>query len=164
MPRRAILGLALLLASFALGGCGSEDPKLIPQSRASQLTATVDEIGTACENNEIVKARAAVAEANRQVSELPRTLDSQLRENLRAWVEQIEGRLDNDCESEEETPTPTATATETATETPTETPTETATPRPTDTPTATPTATATEAPTVEPPPDGGVLAPEDDEE
>ena len=41
---------ALLLATFSVGACGSEDPELIPQSRASQLSATVDEIVSACED------------------------------------------------------------------------------------------------------------------
>ena len=44
MPSRATLALALLLATFSVGACGSEDPELIPQSRASELSATVDEI------------------------------------------------------------------------------------------------------------------------
>ncbi len=134
MPRRATLALALLLATFSVGACGSEDPELIPQSRASELSATVDEIVSACEDGDPAAARAAAAKANDQVSELPRSLNSRLRSNLREWVEHIEGRVDNDCEKQEEeeqTPTPTAT------ETPTETPTPTATETPTETPTPT---------------------------
>jgi outer membrane biosynthesis protein TonB len=160
MPRRATLALGLLLATFTVGACGTEDPELIPQTQASQLSATVDEIGTACEAEDPAAARAAVAKANDQVSELPRTLNSRLRANLREWLSHVEDRVDNDCEPQEKEPTPTATpsATETPTETPTPTPTETATPTPTETPTPTP----TETPTVEPPGDGGVIAPGDD--
>ena len=44
MPRRPLLALGLLLAVIPMAGCGSEDPKLIPQTRASALTSTIDEI------------------------------------------------------------------------------------------------------------------------
>ncbi len=158
MPRRPILALGLLLAVIPLAGCGSEDPELIPQTRASALTSTIDEIKAACDDNDPAKAKAAVEAANRQVSELPRRVDAELKRNIREWLTHIDDRIDRDCEEEQEkTPTPT----ETPTETPTPTPTETPTPTPTETATPEPTETATPAPTVEPPGDGGVLAPED---
>jgi outer membrane biosynthesis protein TonB len=157
MPRRATLALGLLLATFAVGACGSKDPELIPQSRASQLASTVDEITTACDDNDPDAARAAVAQANDQVSELPRTLNSRLRSNLRAWLSHIEDRVADDCKAQEKTPTPTSTPTATETPSPTATPSPTETPTPTPTPSPSPTPSAT--PTVEPPGDGGVLAP-----
>ena len=139
MPRRPILALGLLLAVIPLAGCGSEDPELIPETRASALTSTIDEITAACDAEDPAKAKAAVEAANRQVSELPRRVDAQLRRNIRRWLSHIEDRIDADCKEEkeekEETPTPAPT------------PTETATPAPTA--------------TVEPPGDGGVPAPED---
>jgi hypothetical protein len=163
MPRRATLALALLLATFAVGACGSEDPELIPQSDASQLSATVDEIGTACEEDDADAVRAAADRANQQVSELPRTVSRDLKSNLRDWIGHIEDRATNDCKGKAEaTATATATATETATETPTETPTESPTETPTESPTETPTATPSATATVEPQGDGGVLAPGDD--
>jgi hypothetical protein len=158
MPRRPILALGLLLAVIPLAGCGSEDPELIPQTRASALTSTIDEITAACDAEDPAEAKAAVETANRQVSELPRRVDARLKRNIRQWLSHIEDRIDSDCkQEEEETPTPTPT------ETPTPTPTETPTPTPTETPTPAPTETATPAPTepVEPPGDGGVPAPED---
>ena len=158
MPRRPILALGLLLAVIPLAGCGSDDPELIPQARASALTSTIDEITAACDAEDPAKAKAAVEAANRQVSELPRRVDADLRRNVRQWLSHIEDRIDSDCEEEqEETPTPTPT------ETPTPTPTETPTPTPTETATPAPTETATPAPTapVEPPGDGGVPAPEE---
>jgi outer membrane biosynthesis protein TonB len=157
MPRRPSLALGLLLVAVPLAGCGSEDPELIPQTRASALTSTIDEIQAACDDNDTAKAKAAVRAANQQVSELPRRVDAQLKENVRDWLSHIEDRVDEDCKAEEETPTPTPSATETPTPTPTETP----TPEPTETPTPEPTETPTPEPTVEPPGDGGVLAPED---
>jgi hypothetical protein len=158
MPRRPPLALGLLLAAIPLAGCGQEDPELIPQTRASALTSTIDEINSACSANDTAKAKAAVEAANQQVSELPRRVDSELKSNLREWLRHIDDRIDQDCaKEEEETPTPTPTPTETATPEPTET----ATPEPTETATPEPTETPVPTPTVEPPGDGGVIAPED---
>src|SRR5829696_1032747 len=166
MPRRLPLALAVLLAGAPLTGCGSEDPELIPKTRASALTSTIDEIQSACDDKDTAKAKAAVKAANRQVSELPRRVDPSLKRNVRDWLNHIDDRIDQDCKKkEEETPTPTATETETETPTPTPTPTptrtETPTPTPTDTPTPEPTETPTATPTVEPPGDGGAQAPGD---
>jgi outer membrane biosynthesis protein TonB len=157
MPRCPSLALGLLLVAFSLAGCGSEDPELIPQTRASALTSTIDEITAACDDNDTAKAKAAVEAANQQVSELPRRVDAELKRNIRDWLNHIGDRIDEDCKAEE-TPTPTPSATETPTPEPTETP----TPEPTETPTPEPTETPTATPTVEPPGDGGVIAPEDD--
>ena len=156
MPRRPSVALGLLLVAVPLAGCGSEDPELIPQTRASALTSTIDEIQAACDDNDTAKAKAAVQAANQQVSELPRRVDAELKRNIRDWLTHIDDRIENDCKAEE-TPTPTPSATETATPEPTET----ATPEPTETATPEPTETATPAPTVEPPGGGGVIAPED---
>jgi len=158
MPCRSSLALGLLLAAVPLAGCGSENPELIPQDRASALTSTIDEINAACDAKNTAKAKAAVEAANQQVSELPRRVDAELKRNIRQWLRHIDDRVDQDCAKEEEsTPKPTPTATETPTPTPTETP----TPTPTETPTPTPTETPSATPTVEPPGDGGVIAPED---
>ncbi len=159
MPRRPILVLGLLLAVIPMAGCGKEDPELIPQTRASALTSTIDEITAACDAEDPAKAKAAVEAANQQVSELPRKVSRELKNNITDWLSHIEDRVDSDCKAKaEETPTPTATEspTPTPTESPTPTPTETATPEPTETP-----AEPTPTPTVEPPGDGGVPAPED---
>ncbi|HEX5781772.1 MAG TPA: hypothetical protein VFX80_07610 [Solirubrobacteraceae bacterium] len=158
MPRRPPLALGLLLVAVPLAGCGSEDPELISQTRASALTSTIDEITAACDDNDTAKAKAAVDAANQQVSELPRRVDGELKRNIRDWLNHIDDRIDRDCKAEE-TPTPTPEPTETPTPEPTETP----TPEPTETPTPEPTETPTPTPTVEPPGDGGVIAPEEDD-
>jgi hypothetical protein len=160
---RSVLVTAML--AFLAAGCGeSEDGRLIPSDRADSLLATVDRIEAACDAEDPDRASELVDEAGSQVSELPRSVDGALKDNLRAWLEQIRDRLDDDCEAEAEEPTPTATPTETAT------PTATATPEPTETPTATPTATPeptetpapTEAPTEAP--GGGAEAPDPGED
>jgi hypothetical protein len=162
MPRRPLLALGLLLAAVPMAGCGSDNPELIPETRASALTSSIDEITAACDDNDTAKAKAAVQAANQQVSELPRRVDAALKRNLRDWLNHIEDRVDEDCKKdEEETPTPSATETPTPTETATPEPTETATPEPTETATPEPTETPTPTATVEPPGDGGVIAPED---
>src|SRR5262245_46771002 len=157
MPRRPLLALGLLLTAIPVAGCGSEDPELIPQTRASALTRTIDEISAACDAHDTANAKAAVQAANQQVSELPRRVNADLKRNVRDWLNHIDDRVEQDCKEAEAAPTPSPTQTETPTPTPTETP----TPTPTETPTAEPTETPTASPTVEPPGDGGVLAPED---
>ena len=160
MSRRPIVALGLLLAALA-AGCGREEQTLIPESDASRLTATVDEIAAACDDEKPDEARAAVTAANQQVSELPRRVDAELRRNLREWLNHIDERVEQDCEPEE-TPTPTATAAPTEAPTSTPEPTETPTPEPTETPTPAPTEEPPPEPTVEPPGEGGVPAPESD--
>jgi outer membrane biosynthesis protein TonB len=161
MSRRPFLVLGLLAAAFA-GGCGREEQNLIPQARAAELTAAVDQIERACESEDADRAHAAVTAANQQVSELPRRVDAELKRNVRDWLNHIDERIDRDCKAEE-TPTPTPEATETPTETPTPTPTETPEATPTPTATPEPTTEPPAAPPVEPPGEGGVPAPEGDD-
>ena len=151
--RRGLLLLGPLLFAALWAGCGSDNPKLIPQTQSAALVETIDEIGAACDDGDADRARAGVEAANQQVSELPRAVDQRLRENIRGWLAHVQGRIDNDCKAEETpTPTPSETPTETPSPTPTAAPTETATPEATETPAP--------EPTVEPPGDGGVPAPE----
>jgi hypothetical protein len=161
MPRRRSLALGLLLTVIPLAGCGSENPELIPQSRASALSSTADQIASACDANDTVKAKAAITAANQQVSELPRKVNAKLRKNLQDWLAHISDRVDQDCKKKSESsPTATATPSQTETPTPTETSTPTPTPTETSTPTPTETATASPSPTVSPESNGGVSAPD----
>jgi hypothetical protein len=145
----------LCCAAVVVGGCGSSNPRMIPEDRATELISTVDEIGRRTAAGQCVEAAAAVGQAHREVVELPRTVAPRLKRNMLAWLDYIERRLPRDCRSQaEETPTstPTATETETPTATPTSTPTETETPTPT--PTPTPTDTVAPEPTITVEPDG----------
>jgi hypothetical protein len=144
MPRRPLLALGLLLAVIPMAGCGSEDPELIPQTRASALTSTIDKITAACDAEDPATAKAAIEAANQQVSELPRRVSRELKDNISEWLAHIEDRVDSDCKAEEE-------------ETPTPSPTETATPTPTETATPTPTPTPTSD-------TGGATGPPEDEQ
>jgi outer membrane biosynthesis protein TonB len=159
MRHRSTLGLALAAVALATG-CGQQNERLIPQDQARILVDTVDQIDTACADEDVKTARAAVNEAEAQVSELPRGVDGALKDNMRDWLSHIEGRLARDCAPRQEE-TPTATSTPTPTETPTPTPTETPTPTPTPTKTPTPTPTPTRTPTPTPTPTdtGGASAP-----
>jgi hypothetical protein len=97
MPRRSLLAFWLLLAAIPLAGCGSENPELIPQDRASALTSAIDQINAACDANDTAKAKAAIEAANQQVSELPRRVDADLKRNVRQWLRHIDDRVDEDC-------------------------------------------------------------------
>jgi hypothetical protein len=156
MRRLRLLALGPLLAAL-VAGCGQSNPALIPSTRADALNATVDEITKACDAHDTTKARAAVEAANQQVSALPRKTDATLRQNLRDWLSHIAARVDRDCKA---TSSATPTATPSATDTPSPSPSPSPTDTPTDTPTPTPSASATPTPSVQPPGNGGVSAPE----
>ena len=158
MRHRALLALVPALAVLA-AGCGQDDPSLIPENRATALVETVDQIESACADEDAIAAQRQVDEARSQITELPRRVDEKLKQNMQDWLDRIERRIDNDCEAApEETATPEPTETPAPTETPTPTPTETPTPTPTPTPTATETPAPTETPGTE---EGGAPAPED---
>jgi hypothetical protein len=145
--------LAAALGAFALAGCGSENPALIPQGDADQLTALVSEARDASDAGECDRARRAVAEAELQLSGLPRKTDKRLKANLKQWLDHLDGRVAEECKAAEpdETPTPE----------PSETPTETPTAEPTEEPAETPTPTATPVPTVTVDPGTGGDLPEE---
>jgi outer membrane biosynthesis protein TonB len=161
MRRVVLLGLAAALLG---AGCGQDERGLIPQDRSQELVAAVDRIEAACAKEDPSAASDAVAEAGALVNELPRSVDQELKVNMSNWLEQIDRRVDRDCEPEpEETPEPTPTETPepTPTETPEPTPTETPEPTPTETPAPTETAVPIEPPTGG---EGGVPAPEPGDE
>jgi hypothetical protein len=167
-PRSPLLAAGLSAFALAFTGCGSDDPGLIPQAEADQLTELVAAAGAASEAGECDTARRRVREAEQQLAGLPRRTDQQLKRNLRAWLDHLDEAIAEECSAEagaeetatpapEETPTasPTATPTETPTETPTASPTETpAEPAPTETPE--PGTGGEPAPTEEPDATGGV--------
>ena len=160
MRHRVILSLALAALAAPVAGCGQDSTRtLIPAENAETLVASVDQIQSACADNDVRAARAAVDEAKAQIAELPQRVDDGLEANMNEWLSRIERRLERDCEAEE---TPTATPEETETPTPTEEPTET----PTETPELTVTPEPTEVPTEEPPDEGdggGTPAPESED-
>jgi hypothetical protein len=160
-PRHLHLLLGLLLLVLLLGGCGKENPHLLRQSDADRLASTTDEVSQLVSDHDCAGARKAVADAQNEVTELPRSTSQSLRQNLSDWFAHLADRVRTDCKEAEETPTATPSATETPTETPTESPTKTPTETPTPTETATPTETptATETPTTQP--GGGTGVPGD---
>src|SRR5215217_2709996 len=84
MPFRSPL-LAAALGALVLAGCGAEDSALIPQADADRLTALVSEAGDASAAGDCERARRSVAEAERQLSGLPRKTDARLKANLNEW-------------------------------------------------------------------------------
>jgi outer membrane murein-binding lipoprotein Lpp len=150
--------LAAALGALALAGCGSDDESaLIPQDDADQLSTLVAEAGDASAAGECDRALRAVSEAESELSGLPRQTSRQLKQNLREWLEHLDGRIAEECQAPEPEETATPEPTETPTAEPTETPTETPTPTATPTPTVTPEPTAT----VEPGDGGGTVSPEE---
>jgi hypothetical protein len=162
MLRRWIPLLTLTLALLA-AGCGSSNPKLIAQTDADKLNASVDQIQQACDSGNANAVSQRTQATRDLIDGLPRKVDKQLKQNMNDWLDQIDKRAGRDCGSSSpkatpsatQTPTPSATSTPTQTATPT--PTETATPSPTatETPSPTATATATETPNT----GGGTQAP-----
>ena len=89
MQRSLPLGLALV-AALLLPGCGSSNPKLIPQDRADQLIQSVDDVASRTSDSDCCGAKDALRDARNQVSELPRSVDSALKRNLNQWLDQID--------------------------------------------------------------------------
>ena len=81
MSRLLSLGLALA-AALSLAACGGSNTKLIPENRAQELKATVDRIAQRVEDEECSGAESALRRARNQVSELPRSVDPGLKDNL----------------------------------------------------------------------------------
>jgi cell division septation protein DedD len=160
MLRRWIPLLTLTLALLA-AGCGSSNPKLIAQTDADKLNASVDQIQQACDSGNAGAVSQRTQATRDLIDGLPRKVDKQLKQNMNDWLDHIDKRAGHDCgassptatPSATQTPTPSATAAPTETSTPT--PTQTATPTPTATATATPSATATATPNA----GGGTQAP-----
>ena len=115
LMRRTMLATALVAAAL-LAGCGKTNTALIPGDRASALQDTVNQVQDACNNHDVQAAQSALDEASAQINELPRKVDRQLKANLRDWVNQIERRVDRDCQDQA---TPTSTPTQTETPSPT---------------------------------------------
>ncbi len=145
--------IAIWLGALALAGCGDENRALIPQDRADQLLALVDEAGSASAAGECDAARRTVREAEVELNGLPRRTSAELKRNIADWLAHLDEQIAGECEEQEEEPEETATPAPTETPTPTPTPTPTETPTPT--PTATPEPTETPAPTAEPDPGTG---------
>jgi outer membrane biosynthesis protein TonB len=167
MRLRSLLIAVGVSALFA--ACGSENDALIPQDDADRLSSLVADAGQASQAGECDSARRAVREAEQQLDGLPRRTSRELKQNLRDWMEHLDGAIADECRAEpEETATPAPTPE--ATETPTPEPTETPTPEPTETPTPEPTpeptvtvdpGTGGEGIPEEPPGTGGVPPEED---
>jgi hypothetical protein len=139
------LGLALS-AALLLSACGGSNPKLIPQDRADRLTSTADEIAQRTSDHDCSGALSALRRARSQAASLPRRVDSRLKANIGAWLDQIGSQVPADCK-----PKASATPAETPSATATPTPSATPTPTPTPSPTSTPTPSATPSPS----PSGG---------
>ena len=96
MSRLFPLGLALA-AAVLLTACGGSNTKLIPEDRAQELKDTVDQVAQRVEADECSAAQSALRRARNQVSELPRSVDRGLEDNLNEWLDQVGSRIENDC-------------------------------------------------------------------
>ena len=100
MSRLLPLGLALA-AALLLTACGGSNTKLIPEDRAQELKDTVDQVAQRVEDEECSGAESALRRARNQVSELPRSVDRGLKDNLNEWLDQVASRIEDDCKPEE---------------------------------------------------------------
>jgi hypothetical protein len=164
MPRLLPPGL-VIAAALLLTACGGTNPKLIPEDRAQALKDTVDQVAERTSDENCSDAKRALRRARNQVSELPRSVDRGLKDNLNEWLDHVAGKIDDDCKpAKTPTPEPSEAATETPTESPTKTPTETPPAEtPTKTPTPPPDGSETPEPTVQPPDSGGVVPGDEDD-
>jgi hypothetical protein len=152
-PQLLVAGLCVL----ALAGCGKANPKLIPQSDATRLTALVQSAGDASAAGKCDTARRAVREADQQLNGLPAKTSRKLKANIREWLNLLEHDIRTEC-GKNAAPAPTATGTPSPTETPSAT--STPTPSPTATPSPSPTPSPAPTVTIDPGTGGGQGLPE----
>src|SRR4051794_6799503 len=74
MSRRRVPLLALALA-LLVAGCGASNPKLLAQSDADKLNATVDSIQQACDSGDTGAVRNRTQQARDEIDGLPRKVD-----------------------------------------------------------------------------------------
>jgi hypothetical protein len=159
MARLTIYIVALALGAAAAVGlvsCGGSDDELLPGSDASQILDNLDSVEEEVAVGDCDGAISAAQQVRDQVEGLPRSVDTELRQQLAQGAQRLEDLAANDCE-EPPTVTETTETTDEDTETketqPTETeptqtaPTETQPTETEPTETAPPTATATIPPT-----------------
>ena len=88
--RRLPLGVLLVAA---LAGCGQSNPDLIPADQAEVLQQTADRIEQACADFDRSAAREQIRLAERELDQLPRGVDPDLKENLQDWIDRIQSRI-----------------------------------------------------------------------
>jgi hypothetical protein len=149
-----------LLLVFALGmgaafllSCGGSNSKLIPVSDADQIKAQVDSVEAAVANGtaSCSEAAAAAARARDVVVNLPKSVDTTLRDRLLSGINRLKQRAQTECRQQTgsvttEIPTTTTTAPETTAQAPdttTQPPPDTTTEPPPDTTTVPPAGTTT---------------------
>jgi len=139
---RLLLAALLGVGAAFLVACGERNT-LIPAGDAERIKQNLDAADEAVADEKCERAQRAVERAQEHAAELPRKVDSKLRQNLNAGLANLAARAQVQCR-------PKTTTTET-------TPTETATTPPTtETPPTETTPTETAPPeTTPPPPDGG---------
>jgi hypothetical protein len=118
MRPRTSVPLALSCAAVALTGCGGSN--LLDGSTAQDLQQSLSSVSQAVDAGECSDARKAARTGLQRVSDLPSSVDTELRSRLRTGFEELQDRIATDCTPEtttETTPTTTAppeTTTETA--------------------------------------------------
>lgn len=113
MRPRTSVPLALSCAAVALTGCGGSN--LLDGSTAQDLQESLSSVSQAVDAGECSDARKAARTGLQRVSDLPSSVDSELRSRLRTGFEELQDRIAADCTPE------TTTTEETTTTTPPET-------------------------------------------
>ena len=121
--RRNFLPLGVLIIAILVGitvsACSSDDPGLLPGDDAQQILANLDRVEELATNGECDAAIESIATISRQVENLPDSVSSRLRQNLRRGVGRLSTVTTESCgtadpATEEETVTvPDTTETET---------------------------------------------------
>lgn len=108
MRPRTSVPLALSCAAVALTGCGGSN--LLDGSTAQDLQQSLSSVSQAVGAGECSDARKAARTGLQRVSDLPSSVDSELRSRLRTGFEELQDRIATDCTPEtttEQTPTTT---------------------------------------------------------
>ena len=111
-----LLAGALGAASALLVSCGGDDSDLIPQRDAEQLKRYADRIGAAVDAQDCTSAARDLQRAQDKIAELPRQVDTGLRQNLAEGFQNLGEQAARECQEEPVRTTPTTPTTPTVPE------------------------------------------------
>jgi hypothetical protein len=97
MRSRRPATLVLSCAAVVLAGCGGSS--LLDGDSASALQASLSKVRTAIDDGHCGQARSAAKAGAAKVDQLPSSVDSELKDNLRRGFADLSSRVSTDCES-----------------------------------------------------------------
>jgi hypothetical protein len=111
-----------VVAAIALAGCGGEKQgHTIDPADAQSLIAGLDRVGQQFDSGACNGAQAKVSDLRAAASRLPSSVDPEVKSNIEAGLQRLQGLIQRDCKRPETTTTSSSTTSSTPTTTSTTT-------------------------------------------